>query len=80
MESEKVLIIKKKRSQNRFTAKVRKRVRKEFAPDQYMKVLNPHDANDLALLLEDLDLIVGAPIEKAIQKYRENKIGGYTFF
>jgi len=26
--------------------KVRKRVRKEFAPDQYMKVLNPHDANE----------------------------------
>ncbi len=77
---EQVLVIKKKRSQNRMTAKVRKKVKKGFAPDQYMKVVNPHDFNDLALLLEDLDLIIGAPVEKAIRKYRENKGKGFPFY
>ena len=80
MSEEKVLIIKKKRSQNNMTIKVRKKVRKGYALDQYIKVINPHDFNDLALLLEDLDLIVGAPIEKAIRKYRENKQKGFPFF
>jgi len=80
MESDRVLIINKKRHKSNMTAKVRTRVRNGFAPDQYMKVVNPHDFNDLALLLEDLDLIVGAPIEKAIRKYRENKQRSTPFF
>lgn len=80
MEDDRVLIVNKKRHKSNITVKVRKKVRNGFAPDQYVKVVNPNDFNDLALLLEDLDLIVGAPIEKAIRKYRENKQRSSPFF
>lgn len=62
------------------TAKVRRRVRKGYAPDDYFKVVNPHDCNDLALLLEDLELIVGAPIERAFRIFKEKKDKGFPFF
>jgi len=79
-EREKVLILKKKRGHSNVSVKVRSRVRKGFAPDQYVKVLNPLDFNDLALLLQDLDLIIGAPVEKAITVYRNKKGEGFPFF
>ena len=80
MTEERVLIMKKKRSQSNVSVKVRKKVRKGFSLDQYVKVLNPMDYNDLALLFEDLDLIVGAPVEKAINAYRNKKREGFPFF
>lgn len=80
MTEEKVLILKKKRYQSTVSVKVRRKLRKGFSPDQYVKVLNPMDYNDLALLLEDLDLIIGAPVEKAINIYRSKKRDGFPFF
>lgn len=62
------------------SAKVKQKRRSGFAPDDYVKVFNPHDFNDLALLLEDLDLIVGAPVDKAYQKFRSSKERGFPFF
>jgi hypothetical protein len=76
--AEEILIVKKEGT--RMTAKLRRRVRKGYAPDSYMKVVNPYDYNDLALLLEDLDLLIGAPVEKAFQAYRKNRQKGYPFF
>lgn len=78
MVSEKVLVVKGKNG--KMNAKVRQKKRKGFAPDDYVKVLNPYDFNDLALLLEDLDLIIGAPVDKAYQKYRNKKERGFPFF
>jgi len=78
--AEDILILNKKPGKNKMTAKVRPRVKKGYAPDSYCKTLNPQDANDLALLFEDLELVINAPIEKAFRKYRENKQKGWPFF
>jgi len=68
---EKVLIIKKEGGG--LKAKVRKKVTRGYAPDDYVKVLNPNDFNDLALLFEDLEVIIGAPVERAFRKWKEKK-------
>ena len=61
--------------------KVRRRTNNNFMPDDYVKVANPSDYNDLALLFEDMDLLFNAPIEKAFLKYKERKGGakGYPY-
>ena len=80
MPDDTILIIKKKGSKVSMTAKIRKKIVKGFVPDQYLKVLNPFDYNDLALLLEDLALIIGAPVDKAIMTYRNKRKKDYPFF
>lgn len=80
MSNDTILIIKKKGSKINMSVKVRKKVKKGFVPDQYIKVLNPFDYKDLSLLLEDLDLIIGAPIDKAIMTYRNKRKKDYPFF
>ena len=42
------------------SVKVRKKVNKGFAPNEYQKVCNPKDFKSLALLFEDLE-VFGAP-------------------
>jgi hypothetical protein len=76
-DEEKVLIVKKKDS--RMSFKVRTRKRNAYAPDDYVRVVNPKDYNNLALLFEDLDLLIGAPIEKAFREYKERKEKGFPF-
>lgn len=61
-------------------AKVRKKINRGYTPDEYVKVINPIDANDLALLFEDLELLENAPIEKAFKKFRERKGEENPFF
>jgi len=78
-EKEDILIIGKKPGRT-MTAKIRKRVKKGYSPDSYFKTVNPKDPNDLALLFEDLEMVIGAPVERAIRKYRENKQKGFPFF
>lgn len=80
MEKERILVVKKKPGNSKMTAKIRKKVRKGYSPDSYVKTLNPNDANDLALLFEDLEIFSNAPIEKAFRKFRENKEKGFPFF
>lgn len=77
---DKVLIVNNDKRKNRMNIKMRRRIHKGFSPDEYNKVLNPKDYNDLALLFEDLDFIIGAPVEKAYRKYRQNKGDGFPFF
>jgi len=79
-QSDKVLIVQNDRRKQRMNVKVRRRVHKGYSSDDYFKVLNPKDFNDIALLLEDLDLVIGAPIEKAYRKYRQNKGDGFPFY
>lgn len=80
MVSEKILIINQKPGSSKMSAKVRLRVKKGYSPDSYCKTLNPKDANDLALLFEDLEMVIDAPVEKAYRKFRENKQKGFPFF
>lgn len=77
MVEDRIMVIKNKN--DRMTAKVRKRVSRGYVPDDYVKVINPRDANDLALFFEDLELLVNAPIDKAFRKFKDNK-GGQPFF
>jgi len=79
-EYNKVLIVNQDRRKQRMSIKMRKKIARGFSPNEYFKVLNPKDYNDVAILLEDLDLIIGAPVEKAYRKYKENKGGGFPFF
>lgn len=72
-ETEQVLIVKKDKNKERLNVNVRKKMVKGYSPDSYEKVLNPRDYNDLAILFEDLELVHGAPIKKAYEKYRENR-------
>lgn len=77
---DKVLIVSNDKRRQRMNIKLRKRVQRGYSPNEYFKVLNPKDSNDLALLLEDLDFIIGAPVEKAYRKYKQNKGDGFPFF
>lgn len=78
MGDDKVLVVKSNR--DRMVFKIRQRVHKGYAPDDYNKVLNPRDSNDLALLFDDLDMIANAPIEKAFRKFKDKKEKGFPFF
>lgn len=76
--AEEILIIKKKGG-GKMVAKVRNKVSKGFSPNNYEKVLNPKDPNDLSILFEDLNLLYNSPIEKAFRNYHEKRNRGFPF-
>jgi len=78
MDDNKVLIVKTRNQ--KMSIKVRKKVKKGFVPDDYQKVCNPHDFKSLALLFEDLELLVGAPIDKAYKEFKSKKDKGFPFY
>jgi len=78
-EDDKIMIVKSDKNRNKVTIKVRKKVKNNFAPNEYFKTINIKDANDISLLLEDLNLLLGAPIESAFRKYMERKTKGFPF-
>ena len=78
MENDKVLIVKSQGG--KMSIKVRKKLKKGFAPDDYQKVCNPKDFKSLALLFEDLDVLVGAPVEKAYKEFKNKKEKGFPFY
>lgn len=79
MDENKVLIIKSKQG-GKMSVKIRQRIKKGFAPDDYQQVCNPKDYKSLALLFEDLELVIGAPIDKAYKEFRSKKEKGFPFF
>lgn len=79
MAEDKVLIVGTDRCKDRLHVKVRRRMKNAFAPNEYSKIVNARDANDLALLFEDLSIIVGAPVDKAFRIYQEKKNKGFPF-
>lgn len=78
-EDDKIMIVKSDRSRNRMAIKVRKKVKNSFVPNEYFKTVNIKDANDLALLFEDICLILGAPVDKAFRIYKERKEKSFPF-
>jgi hypothetical protein len=58
---------------------MRKKMSNGFSPNEYEKIVNPKDPNDIAILFEDLEIIIGCPIEKAFSKYKEAKVGGFIY-
>lgn len=79
-DSKDILIIQKKFGNPRLTAKVRAKVYKGYSPNKYVKVISPKDPNDLALLMEDLQMLFGAPVERAFQKFKQRKNGNFPFY
>lgn len=67
------------RGGDRLHVKVRRRMKNGFAPNEYCKVVNIKDANDLSLLFEDMMVILGAPVDKAFRIYQEKKNRGFPF-
>lgn len=65
--------------ENCLNVKVRRKMKNSFAPNDYMKVVNIYDSNDLALLFEDLDALFSCPIDKAFRKYKEKKTKAFPF-
>jgi 23S rRNA-/tRNA-specific pseudouridylate synthase len=80
VSNDEVLIVQANKRKQKLNFKLRKRIQKGYVPDSYNKVLNPKDYNDLAILFEDLDFIIGAPVEKAYRKYKQNKGNDFPFF
>lgn len=80
-EKEKVLIVStdKGREKNRLYVKVRRKIKKGFTPNEYTKVVNIRDANDMSLFFEDLSILLNAPVESAFRKYMERKGQGFPF-
>jgi len=74
---ERIMIVKK--DADRLQIKVRRRMRNAFSPNEYSKIVNINDPNDIALLFEDLDVILGVPIDKAFRRYKEKKDKGFPF-
>lgn len=79
MEDDKIIVAKSDRNKDKLTIKVRKKVKNSFVPNEYFKIINLKDFNDLALFFEDLDVIMSAPVERAFRKYKEKKEGGFPF-
>jgi hypothetical protein len=78
--NEKVLIMNtERRNLGKMHVKIRSRAYNHFAPDDFRKCINPKNFNELALLFEDLELLAGAPIEKAFRKYKEQKSDNFPF-
>jgi hypothetical protein len=68
---DRVLIIQKHGPTTKLKAKVRKRIKNGYVPNDYEKVCNLQDPNDLSYLLEDLYYVLNAPIDKAYIKFKE---------
>lgn len=80
MTEDKIMILKSDKSnKERLHIKVRKKVKNSFVPTDYFKIVNIKDHTDLALLFEDLDVILGAPIERAFRTYKDKKERGFPF-
>jgi hypothetical protein len=74
---EKIMII--KRDRDRLRINVRRRMKNAFSPNEYSKVVNLYDSNDISTLFEDLNLLFDAPIESAFRKFVERKNKGFPF-
>lgn len=69
--ADKILVVKQKGYDQKMTAKVSNRGKGQYIPHDYVKTFNPHNPNDIALLLGDLKVLFGAPIEKAFRRFKE---------
>ncbi|KKK54123.1 hypothetical protein LCGC14_3087900 [marine sediment metagenome] len=68
-----ILIARKKG--NQLKLKVCKRKRNQYSDPIYRKVLNPREANDLALFLGDLKIHFNSPIDMAYKILKKEEEG-----
>ena len=68
-----ILIMSKKKGKQSMKFKVDKKVKKRSPDPSYQNVINVKDANQLATVLEDLELLFDAPLDKAFDIKKNNK-------
>jgi len=68
-----ILIMSKKKGKNTMKFKVDKKVKKRSPDPSYQNVINVKDAKQLALVLEDLELLFDAPVDKAFDLKKNKK-------
>ena len=68
-----ILIMSKKKGKQTMKFKVDKKVKKRSPDPSYQNVINVKDANQLATVLEDLELLFDAPLDKAFDIKKNNK-------
>ena len=68
-----ILIMSKKQGKHTMKFKVDKKVKKRSPDPSYQNVINVKDANQLATVLEDLELLFDAPLDKAFDIKKNNK-------
>ena len=73
------ILIAKLKNDNRLQIKVRRKMKNGFAPDDYNKIVNLKDSNDLCFLFEDLNSLFDTPIESAFRKFIERKGKAFPF-
>lgn len=67
------ILITKGKKRDRIEFKVRNRSNKKFSPDNYMKIIDPKNPHDFAVLMEDLNLLYNTPVEKSFFIYKSRK-------
>jgi hypothetical protein len=70
--NEDILVVKKK-GNSQLKVKVTKRAKNRHREALYNNVINIKDYKALATFLSDLEVIFGAPIEKAMREKKKNK-------
>jgi len=70
---ENILVLKQRG--NKIKLKVSKKKKNQYSTPIYRKILNPNDANDLALFFGDLRIWFNSPIEKAFRILKEEADG-----
>lgn len=68
-----------KKDKDSLQVKIRKKMRNGFAPDDYCKVVNIRDTNDMCVLFEDLNALFDVSIETAFRKYMDRKGKSFPF-
>jgi len=68
-----ILVFKKKKYQKALKVKVTKKRKNKYEPAEYQNVIHPTDYKQLALVLEDLKILFGAPVEKAYKEMQKKK-------
>ena len=73
------VLIYKQRGQKK-EIKVTRKVKSSYVPSDFSAVVNFKDYKNLALFLQDLNEMWGAPVDKAIEEYLNNKKEGSWAF
>ena len=71
MTGEYVLIFKRKGRKEEM--KITRKVKMGYAPNDFSAVVNFKDYKNLALFLEDMQVLWNVPVDKAIKEYLRNK-------
>jgi len=69
----KILVVKKRRESSKLKAKVTDKVNKGYTHTDYSNSVELLDYKQLALLLQDLKLLLGAPVDKAVKYMKSQK-------